>query len=169
MEERMMRQAMTDYVKDRQLQRENSVDEEMATLLVEAMSNLSDYAHTYVEKMQEKYSINAGRSANIEIGLDKGAEEQTRADTQNKASLEEETIDMLYDLRVDTGCAIDATKKRIPRQPMGVRRGPAIATVKPAAHGYCHDCGCIVDSTQDFCPACGKAIDWEGVLDEDSE
>lgn len=169
MEERMMRQAMTDYVKDRQSQRENSVDEEMATLLVEAIKNLGDYAYTYVEKMQEKYGIDAGCSANIEIGLDKGAEEQTRADTQKKASLEEKTIDMLYDLRMDTGCAIGATKKRIPMQPIGVRRGPAIANVKPAVHGYCYNCGCIVDSTQDFCPACGKAIDWEGVLDEDSE
>ncbi len=180
---------MTEYVKERQAQREKDVVEEKYSkeaYLLTALNSLTGFVRMYADELQEKYGIGFAEDMPHESEEDTTDKERRVKDCTwkefydgiRKKSEPEETEDDAAE-EDDTDEEADAMKrvkwhinqaiqelKNIPVHPAEPKNERAEIHYIAGAHGLCMKCGSEVDSSQDYCPACGQALDWEGIDEE---
>ncbi len=184
----MRRQAMTEYVKERQAQKEKSMRNETKKemLLLTALQSLGSFATEYVEELQAKCGIDLEEDKPHESERDTTSEERrvkactwqefydgireksAPEETEDDAAEEDDTDEEADALRT-VKWHIDSAIRELkccPIHPARVKDEGIEIHYIAQVHGYCMGCGSEVDSTQGYCPACGQALEWEGIDEE---
>ena len=192
---------MTEYVKERQAQKEKSMDKHMtdefkealfkeyrrfsdrpfmelvkrewfpyATCLfsfIEALGLSEEYKewHCDIEREDKERHVKDCTWKEFYDGIRKKSEpEETEDDAAEEDDTDEEA-DAMKRVKWHINQAIQELKS-IPVHPAEPKNERAEIHYIAGAHGLCMKCGSEVDSSQDYCPACGQALDWEGIDEE---